>query len=238
MKIPIWNIICLIFLIFSGVSCKETCGERDKGNIISYSLSLAPFSSVQSSVSAKVFIRKGAQQSVAIRIHEGLRNTLVTKVADNKLSIESSCTDPLLQQAEIRIVLPDIEFIGLSGSGIIELPDTLITNQLSLQVTGSGTLTGLVKSNELKSVLSGSGQLKLDGISAINEIRSSGSGNFFGFGLISLYSNVAISGSGRVETTTFNTLEALLSGSGNLYFKGFPEISSNISGTGLIINAN
>jgi hypothetical protein len=69
-------------------------------------------------------------------------------------------------------------------------------------------------------------------------IKNRGSGKYFGFNLNSYNCIINSVGSGSIKVTVTNLLDVRLTGRGDVFYKGTPEISQNIIGTGNLINAN
>ena len=81
--------------------------------------------------------------------------------------------------------------------------------------SGSGTVSVSGKTGSIKAFISGSGKMKAAGLEA-NDVL------------------VDISGSGSAEIWAKNTLNAVVSGSGIIYYKGSPRITLRSSGSGKI----
>ena len=70
------------------------------------------------------------------------------------------------------------------------------------------------------------------------DICLNGTGNFDGFLLEAKKATVEITGTGSCEITATESLDAILEGTGSLYYRGNPVINADVSGTGKVINAN
>ena len=70
------------------------------------------------------------------------------------------------------------------------------------------------------------------------ELFLMGSGNFHGFNLITDASLVEIVGAGDCEITSNVSLDVIIEGSGNVYYKGSPSVQTDITGSGRILDAN
>src|SRR4030042_1194607 len=93
-----------------------------------------------------------------------------------------------------------------------------------------------VTSPELKNiVLSGSGNIGINGNGENGHLRISGSGNINSDEFLLNSATETISGSGNIFTYVISSLTAVISGSGNIYLKGDPSINQTVSGSGRII---
>jgi hypothetical protein len=70
------------------------------------------------------------------------------------------------------------------------------------------------------------------------DISLEGTGGFEGFLLEAKYATVDIMGTGNCEISASESLDAVLEGTGSLYYKGNPAINADVSGTGKVVNAN
>lgn len=103
----------------------------------------------------------------------------------------------------------------VSGSGKVMLAMT-ITNTADLSVSGSGKIQASGTSDEVKANVSGSGKI----LAADHETNRC---------------DVRISGSGDVEINVKNELDATISGSGTVSYKGNPnKVNSHSSGSGKV----
>lgn len=70
------------------------------------------------------------------------------------------------------------------------------------------------------------------------ELSIMGSGSFYGFPLTSMDAVIFIVGSGNAEITALEQLDVDIEGSGSVYYKGSPNISVNVTGSGQVSNSN
>ena len=95
--------------------------------------------------------------------------------------------------------------------------------------------------NRYKSVdvsVSGSGNIRLSGSSNELSARISGSGNADCAELIANDVTAHISGSGNVKVFANTSIDASISGSGNIYYKGAAkDVKSHKSGSGKVVRS-
>ncbi len=70
------------------------------------------------------------------------------------------------------------------------------------------------------------------------EVQLMGSGSFSGFLLSTRTCQADIVGSGNIEISVANHLDATLEGSGSVFYKGTPLIKEDIQGSGRVVDAN
>lgn len=142
--------------------------------------------------------------------------------------------------------------LGVSGSGDLKV-DASIDGPLDTSVSGSGHLTVNGNCKSFESSVSGSGRVivssnisgtadvsvsgsgKVEASGSANEIKAhiSGSGKILAANLEVDKCEVRISGSGDVEINVKSDLDAHISGSGSVTYKGNPShVNSHASGSG------
>lgn len=70
------------------------------------------------------------------------------------------------------------------------------------------------------------------------EINIYGSGSFMGYPIQVADCRIRIEGSGECEVNVTDELYAAIKGSGNIYYKGHPRITTDIKGSGTLISSN
>jgi hypothetical protein len=122
----------------------------------------------------------------------------------------------------------------VSGSGRVEFKGNC--RNVESKVSGSGRVSlELAAANEVEVGVSGSGKVIAKG--AAKQIRASisGSGEVLAADLQVDACNIRISGSGDVEVNVKNELDATISGSGSVTYKGNPShVNSHASGSGKV----
>lgn len=122
----------------------------------------------------------------------------------------------------------------VSGSGHISLKGAFTSVDADVSGSGRITLSGAI-SGTLSSAISGSGRIEASGTAKILRASVSGSGRVAGFGLGVERCYTKIAGSGNVEVTAEKEIDAEISGSGTVLYKGSPDhISSHTAGSGKV----
>jgi hypothetical protein len=154
---------------------------------------------------------------------------------------------------ETKIISSDLD-LAVSGSGDMQL-EVEVSGNLEADVSGSGSIDLKGSCQNFDSDISGSGKVKMAstikerasfGISGSGKIEASGtarevkavlsgSGRVYAANLEVEKCDIRISGSGDVEINVKNELDATISGSGSVTYKGNPShVNSHASGSGHI----
>lgn len=155
--------------------------------------------------------------------------------------------------AQTKIVTSRLN-LGVSGSGMLEV-DADVSGDVDADVSGSGRIELKGKCRDFDSHVSGSGRVHMDitvaeramfGISGSGKIEAtgtaqevkatiSGSGEVRAADLVVDRCDIRISGSGDVEINVNKELDANISGSGTVTYKGNPaHVNSHSSGSGKV----
>ena len=127
--------------------------------------------------------------------------------------------------------------LDVSGSGTISLKGTFAEVESGISGSGKIELNGAVAGG-INSTISGSGRLATSGTAKSLKSSISGSGKVAGFNLVVEKCYARISGSGSVEINATKEIDAEISGSGTVLYKGSPDhISSHSSGSGKVKKA-
>lgn len=234
MKTKLAATFTLLALVFTGLQVRADEQTRK----------VDPFTEISLRIGAKVHLEQGAKQNLEIVAKPSTLDEIITEVKDGKLIIRFPNKDffwKTFQPGEITIYIttPEINGLGISGSGDIIAEDNIKTKTLDMAVSGSGNIKlSELTAERVKAAISGSGDIVLAGTTAAQDlsIAISGSGNLKGMNYSAEDVSVKIAGSGNVEIEAQKNLFVRLAGSGNVNYKGSPLIDQSIAGSGKVRN--
>jgi uncharacterized RmlC-like cupin family protein len=215
---------------------------RGNGSITTTQRSIGEFSRLQSGGSATVRVHEGLEYAVEITTDSNLASHVRTEVVGGELRLGLDWGSYSFTKLIIDVYSPALHALAAvssSGSGVIEILEPLQSQSMSMRISGSGSIkadlimTDLIMT-ELEFVISGSGAAKITGRSKALSLRISGSGEFNGRDFEAERASVRVSGSGRARVWASQSLDAVISGSGDLFYRGNPQMSTHISGSGKI----
>jgi hypothetical protein len=151
-----------------------------------------------------------------------------TKFTSSSMDLKVSGSGNLAAEVEVSGSLD----ADVSGSGEIQLKGKC--KNIESNVSGSGRVS--INNNIAETAsfdVSGSGRIEASGTASSVITHISGSGKVLAANLETNKCDIHISGSGDVEINVKETLDAIISGSGSVSYKGNPNhINSNSSGSG------
>ena len=225
------NLFLAIIIIFGVQALQAQTPYSEKRNV-------SGFSSVSFSVSGEVIINIGNSYSVELEGDRGYINEIETEVVGDDLRIKrDKWFDSGNKKVIVRITMPSLDGMKLSGSGRMTVDDPLRGDNLEVVISGSGkAFLRDVALGEVECSISGSGSLYIAGNGTIGdlEIAISGSGDLRGEETRVDTLDARISGSGSCDCHVEKMLRASISGSGDIRYSGNPKIDAKVSGSGRV----
>jgi hypothetical protein len=213
--------------------------KEDAGPIISETRTATQFSEVELDGSHEFRINPDFDFDIRVTAPDNLMRYIETYVANGRLVVNEKNNDIDHNRVLVEISENYLNRIILNGSGLIIAEDTLYSNDLEVDIDGSGSADVIAKCDLLRLIIDGSGRIEARGES--EEVRSA----IYGSGLITspnIESNIAearIEGSGSIDIHAGHSLFARIDGSGVIRYWGDPEvIDTSVDGSGAIIEIN
>jgi hypothetical protein len=199
------------------------------------------FDQVHVSGSFDVTLAKGNTESVKIESTSLELDKIETEVEGDKLKIGfKKGTYRHTGTIKVYVTYKELEAIHSSGSSTVVCNSELKANNFELHTSGSGNIKiSSLDTGELNMHNSGSSDVDVAGTAKRQILSISGSSKINAFDLKSEESKVNISGSGNVNINVTQSLEARVSGSGDIRYRGNPDIRNiQVSGSGNIKKVN
>ncbi len=235
MKTKLGAALILFAFILTGIQVRADEQTRE----------VDPFTEISLRVGAKLHLEQGEKTNLEIVAKPSTLEEIITEVKEGKLIIRFPNKNYLWStfnpgDITIYVTTPEINGLGVSGSGDIIADDEIKTKILDLAVSGSGNIKlSDLSAERVKTAISGSGDIVLSGKTVAEDLSVviSGSGNFKGMNYSADDVTVKVSGSGNVETEANKNLYVRLAGSGNVTYKGRPMVDQSVAGSGKVRSA-
>ncbi len=233
-------IITAALTAFIVASCGEAGSSTDcvngSGKVIRDTVKTENYSSVFLELPGNILFKKGDFQRTIIETDNNLLNLINIYTQSLTLVVNSDeflCPTKL----KLHLTMPDFDQFAIRGAGNIENTEPFSADRVETIVEGSGNvnLNG-IETGVFFSEISGSGNIFATGTSDNASARIEGSGNINLEHLLCGSAVYEIEGSGNVRAAAEKYLKVRIYGSGNIYYKGSPEVLDVvIEGTGSII---
>jgi len=249
MKISILNFktktiasILLLSIISTSIQA-QFFNKKIKGNgeLTTITRNVSDYDEISVAGSFDVKLFKGEEGTITIKADENLLEYIVTEVKNSDLKIKTKKGYTITSRKTIEITVPfeSIDGVSLAGSGDVFTNDVIKSNNLKLSLAGSGNMDLNVSTGEVVSNIAGSGNIQLAGDTDNFSCSIAGSGNLNGFNLKATIANAKIAGSGNIKINAVNEIHAKIAGSGNIVYSENPEIvKSKSAGSGSVKKKN
>ena len=199
--------------VFGGTSGSSTTGS---GVAATQTRHVPAFHSVELAGGNNVVIHVGGKQSVVVKADDNLLRRVTTKVESGTLVIGNTPGSLAAKSPmSVTVTVPTLTELTLAGGGNI-IVNGIKTERLTVNLSGSGNLTGNGRVSSL-------------------DVTLGGSGNSWFTGLVADDVHAVLSGSGNIFVTATKSLDASLPGSGTINYVGNPkDVTKSVTGSGAI----
>ncbi|RIV30315.1 DUF2807 domain-containing protein [Flagellimonas lutimaris] len=233
--------IITLTLALGMIACTNAqWGKRIKGNgdVVTIERSIGDYDEVAMAGWFDVELVSGTEGEITLKGESNLLEYIKTEVKNGKLVIKKEKgvnLKPSNWKSGIHVIVPieSIHAVSLSGSGDLVGQTTIKADHFSAAMSGSGDVTLMVEADELDASLSGSGDINLSGRATDFTVSVSGSGDIKAYDLEADFVTAMVSGSADIKVTANESIDARVSGSGDIHYRGNPKkIKSKASGSG------
>jgi hypothetical protein len=241
-KLKIMKQLFVLFftLIYAHTFSQGLWGKIEgNGNIMKEKRQMSDFTEIASSGSMSVAVSYGSSNEIEVEGDENILPYIITEVKNNRLTIRTkNVSFNTKNKITVYVSLTKLTGVSLSGSGNITGNGKFENNETTtFRVSGSGSIRmGFDKINKADIIVSGSGNITLSGSASFVDVTISGSGNANCFDLVCDDVKARISGSGNIKIFADKSVDASISGSGSVHYKGSAaNIQQKTSGSGKVV---
>ncbi|HYV91393.1 MAG TPA: head GIN domain-containing protein [Chitinophagales bacterium] len=237
MKIkPSFFLLISVVAFASCVNSQNTNGGNSAAQ--TQTRNVSNFTAVSLEIPAEVTLSQG-DFHVEINASPSVLEKIKTEVHGEKLEIKfdnwlhTHVDEPI----SVQITMPSITALEVNGSGNIFSKSDFSGDHLRLEVNGSGKMS--LKNfavTELKAEINGSGQIvNLSGTASVAKFEINGSGKIDAENFSGKEVDAAVTGSGNMKLSATDLLNADITGSGDIRYKGVPAKKNvDITGSGSV----
>ena len=214
MKIIV-RLALIIMILLVAISCNQIVSLKGSGNIISEDRRLTHFNSIKVLGSIDININYSDDYGCTVVGDDNLIPYIKTEVVNNNLKISITRGYSISKGLMVNVYALDYDKISILGSGDINITDFNNIN-LSLNIDGSGDITGNGEVQTLSAIINGSGNIMFRDLQSIS-------------------TTITINGSGDAKIWVSESISANINGSGKIEYYGNPmKIESKVNGSGEI----
>ena len=221
------SILFLAAFIMAFTTAQAQWGNKSikgNGNQVTKDRSIGSYDGISLVGSLNVQLVAGSEGTVKVEAESNLQEYIITEVKNGILKITTEKGINLKPKNKILVTVPveSVSEISLTGSGDLWTRDRLNSQNLKVQLTGSGDIKLDLKVMDLQSKITGSGDIVFQGRSKNFECSVTGSGDLDAYNLQANNVEARVSGSGDIMVYAGDKLNATVSGSGDITYKGNP----------------
>lgn len=225
------------FFAFNTTSCVQVdqlMTERED-----YTLDLPDFSIIALDFPAKVLIKQGNEQRIKINAQPEIFEAMTKTVNDDEWLIDLTNFSGGFEKVTVEITMPIITGLHTTSTGDIIVEDKFDSVELlNLSVQSTGDITYRGNAQRIDLLIEGTGDVDLSGSTEFLNARLSSTGDLLAFDLTSEVVELVSRSTGDAEIRVGKELIVTMTSTGDVRYKGRPQITSNISGTGDLKDEN
>ncbi len=234
----------LVSLLLSLAACSDSSRPVGDGRPVSLARREPSAAATAMDVSAplNLHISIGGEPSCRLKGPSRVVGRIKTEMEGNTFRIftESRINWSSDEVAEAWVTIPHLQALHTAGAGDIVIDTRIDEPEVKLDCSGAVDLDiADIRAARLELDLSGAASVLVRG-GEVGEGRYSisGTGDIRAFGLKTQNAVVSVAGAGRAALTAVGHLDAEISGTGMIRYKGNPVIEKSISGIGALQDAN
>ncbi|HEY8398167.1 MAG TPA: head GIN domain-containing protein [Flavihumibacter sp.] len=230
----------VVLLALSGIlmslgSCTKVNG---RGPVISETRNVSNFDRIDFETSGRLYFRQAPTPRIEIRAQRNILEVIESRVRDGELKIKIENNTIIHSHAPIEVYVegPALREMEVDGSGDVYISDPLDTDELKVEVSGSGKIDIVdLNAPRFEARIAGSGDIIVrNGEGDRGKLRVSGSGDINMVNFRTRIMETETSGSGDMRVWVTDELDAKISGSGSVIYKGAPQVKLKVSGSGSV----
>ncbi|MFN4973639.1 MAG: head GIN domain-containing protein [Bacteroidota bacterium] len=188
------------------------------------------FTSIQAEGGIDIYVTQGKETGVAVSASsDDYREAIVAEVRGNTLYVSfkyknlwgNRMANP---KAKAYVSVNKLESINLSGACDIHIAGVLKSDDLKVVLSGASNFKGEVQLNNTQILLTGASDCKLTGKAERIKVQASGASSFKGYDMDAGDADINASGASDVQMSISNSLTVEASGASSVHYKGEPRL--------------
>lgn len=201
---------------------------------------LPPFNSIYSGGLMNVYLQKGRESSVKIRVDENILDQVITEVIDGQLRIYTEGTIRRERIKDAYVVYTDLDSLHAGGVSTLTSNDLIQSPHFKMAASGAAELRVQLQADSSQLFMSGAANVQLAGGANHFEFQISNLGDLMAYNFQTNHCTARVitgqQSPGVARINVKETLDATIHGPRYIYYKGDPEIKNqSVRGTGKLV---
>jgi len=192
------------------------------------------FESVNFNISGVLYLEQGDSFLVKIVGEQKEVENITTEIRNKTLVIKTKKGLKSMKNIKMYVTMPVVKNINISGSGDIIADRIVSSEDIKLNISGSGSISfNDLTTENINLLISGSGSITIKGETKdFLKLSITGSGSVSAEEFLAKSVNVNITGSGNAKVNAQDNLTTNIVGSGDVYYVGNPIVNAKSTGSG------
>ena len=240
-----FKLLTVTLIMFFFFSCKkENMGDcfKGTGKIITKTREVSEaFNTIELEDNVSLVLTQSADYLISVEAGENLIDLIETELKYNILTIrnKNKCNWVRSYNKPITVYVSLSKLVSLQyrSAGDVIVTNEFVLDSLRVESWGGAGMVNMTVDCGVGvyAIHTGTGDLNISGKTGVSYVWNSGNGFFFGENLNTNYTFISTKGTGDCYVNAVTDLGATILHIGNIYYRGNPEVTADIRGTGKLI---
>jgi hypothetical protein len=203
-------------IIMTGILCMLIAPLSLSAQNNGKEMNVSPFNELEIKQVGNVYLIQGDKESVRLKNGEEISDKLKIENSGKKLIISTT--------EDVYVTYCHLSSLYIKAAGNIKTNNTMKGSDLSVKIVAVGNVTMNIQSSKLITDFTGTGNIKLTGNAQEFSLNCSGTGNINTGEFKSSVLLLNLKGVGNVTVYADKEISIDASGTGNITYKGHPEL--------------
>ncbi len=242
------NRLTIIPVALASLAVLSACNKKDleidacaidQSKVVTQQLNIAPFEKVIISGDFDVQFVQSDKQNVIVTLESNLIDNLNKSVINKEWKLEFVNCDNKKKDIPIIISIPYLKGVDISSASSAKSLNEFKLTDILISTHGSGNISMDLTGETVTTLTDGPGKITLNGKANQLNINTLGSGTAYLYlkNLLVPKASVNIKGDALSEVSVKDNLDVNIEGGGKVFYTGSPVITSKISGSGSVEQA-
>ena len=236
-------LMMLIGLSISFSACKEINIILPSETVTTQEKFVQNYSGLEVSTAFTVDVQfSDTDERIEVEANENLHPFIVVEKVNNTLRIKLKKGIQVRGNSTLKIHIVtknNKDYYAASGASHIILMDSLLSDNVTISLSGASTFSGTISVNSLSAFIDGASSASLSGTTSSLSAHLSGASTLRDFDMITQHADLDLSGASQSNLTVNNTIDLSASGASVFKYKGSATIGQlNLSGVSQIMKVN
>jgi hypothetical protein len=216
-----------LLLLFAG-SCYFDYFETVAGNgkVVKEQRSVPDFNELKVATGIDVIITQSDKVEVMVEADENLMDWIKTEVVNNELKIYTEKSIRSAKEKKVYVNFRKLNEIHITSAGDVSSENTLVTDELNIEMSSAGNLTLAVEADKVDIDISSAGSARLSGKTNNFNADLSSAGDLNAYNLEAKVGDISVSSIGNAKVFITEEASFRCSSAGDIDYKGEPILKS------------